>query len=110
MWKNLPFKGCVYFSIVLNAISIIAILALKKILPPITPLFYGLPSGAEQLKPAIWLVLAPGVGFIITAINILVSMLTKDLFLKKTLMISSAFVSLLLAIAVTKIILLVGFF
>lgn len=110
MWKNLPYKGCVYFSVVLNIVSVVIILILRGILPPVVPLFYGLPAGAEQLAPTLALVLAPAAGLVITAINIFVSRLTKNIFLKKTLMISSAFVSLLLTIAVIKINLLVGFF
>lgn len=110
MWKNIPYKGCVYFSVILNLVSIVLIFILKEFLPPVVPLFYGLPAGAEQLTPSLGLILAPISGFIIMAINIFISNLTHDAFLKKTLIISSAFISLLLAIAVTKIVLLVGFF
>lgn len=110
MWKNVPYKGCVYFSVGVNLVLIVLILVLKGFLPPVVPLFYGLPAGAEQLTPSLGLILAPISGLIITAINIFVSNLTADLFLKKALIISNAFISLLLAIAVTKIILLVGLF
>jgi hypothetical protein len=110
MWKNLPYKSCVYFSIVINFISVVLILTLKSTLPPVVPLFYGLPSGAEQLAPALGLTFAPASGLVITVLNLFLSSLTRDVFLKKTLVISSAFVSLLLAITVTKIFLLVGFF
>lgn len=110
MWKNLPYKGCIYFSLVLNALSLVSILVLRRFLPPLVPLFYGLPSGAEQLTPTVGLIIAPIIGFALTFVNILVSRLTRDIFLKRTLIISSAFVSLLLSIAVTKIIFLVGFF
>jgi len=110
MWKNLPYRGCIYFSIIIDFISIVLILVLKSILPPVVPLFYGLPSGAEQLTPVLGLILAPASGLVITALNLFMSSLTQDIFLKKTLVTSSAFISLLLAITVTKIFLLVGFF
>lgn len=110
MFKNLPYKEYVYFSLVLNIVSIILILILKGILPPVVPLFYGLPAGAMQLSPTVALILIPTAGVVITLINIFISRLTKDAFLKKTLIISSAFISFLLSIAVFKIIFLVGFF
>lgn len=110
MWKDLPYKGCVYFSLILNALSLIFILISRGFLPPVVPLFYGLPSGADQLTPGLGLVVAPVTGIAMTFINIFVGDLTRDIFLKKTLIISSAFVALLLSIAVIKIVLLVGFF
>ena len=110
MWKDLPYKGCVYLSVLLNIVSTVVIFTLKGTLPPVVPLFYGLPVGAEQLTPMLELFLAPAAGLIITAINVFVSIFSKDIFLKKSLIISSAFISLLLAITVVKIVLLVRFF
>lgn len=110
MWKNLPYKGCVYFSLILNAVLLAAIFAIRTFLPPVVPLFYGLPSGYEQLTPSLWLMLIPSLGIFVTLMNIGLSNFTSDVFLKRALIISSAFISLLLAIAVIKIVLLVGFF
>lgn len=110
MWKNVPLKGGVYFSTALNLILIILVLGLKGFLPPVVPLFYGLPSGTDQLVSSIFLVVAPVSSLIITLINILISNLIKDIFLKRALIISSVFVSLLFAITLVKIVLLVGFF
>jgi hypothetical protein len=110
MWKNLPYKGCIYLSVCLNAVSVVIIFILRGALPPIVPLFYGLPGGTEQLTPTLGLLLAPATGLIITGINVFISTFNKDVFLKKSLVISSAFISLLLTITVVKIILLVGFF
>ena len=110
MWKNLPYKSFVYFSLTLNLILEILIFVVKSHLPPLVPLLYGLPSGVEQLTPTDLLFVVPISGIVITIINVLASNLTKDLFLKKILIISSSFVSLLLSITVVKIILLVGFF
>jgi hypothetical protein len=110
MWKKLPFKGCIYFSLIINLVLAALTVVLRGILPPVVPLFYGLPAGTEQLAPSIELAIAPALGFVITLLNIFLSSLTKDIFLKKTLVISSAFISLLLAITFIKIVLLVGFF
>jgi hypothetical protein len=110
MWKNLPYKGYIYFSVALNIVSIILIFVLRGFLPPVVPLFYGLPVGSDQLTPSFGLILAPIAGLAIMTINSLVSNFIKDTFFKKTLIISSAFISLLMAITVSKIILLVGFF
>jgi hypothetical protein len=110
MWKNIPFKGSVYFSVVLNLLLIFFVLIIREFLPPVVPFFYGLPSGMEQLTPSLFLIAAPVVGLFITSTNILISNFIKDTFLIKALIISSSFVSLLLAITVVKIVLLVGFF
>jgi hypothetical protein len=110
MWKKIPYRGCVYLSVFLNVVSALIVFALKGYLPPVVPLFYGLPTGAEQLTPMLGLFLVPVVGLIITAINVLVSIFSKDDFLKKSLIISSVFISLLLTVTVIKIVLLVGFF
>jgi hypothetical protein len=110
MWKGLPYKGCIYFSLALNVLLIGLILILKGFLPPIVPLFYGLPDGSEQLIPYFGLILGPIIGIIITVINMLISNTIRDIFLKKALVISSAFISLLLAITIIKIVLLIGLF
>jgi len=110
MWKKTPFKGYVYFSFGLNLILIVAILVLRDLLPPVVPLFYGLPIGTDQLISTTTLVVAPIAGLVITLTNVFISNLLSDGFLRRSLIISSGFVSLLLAITVIKIVLLVGFF
>jgi hypothetical protein len=110
MWKKIPYKGSIYLSASLNIVSAIIIFALKGFLPPVVPLFYGLPTGTEQLTPVLGLFLVPIVGLVVIAINVLLSIFTKDDFLKKSLIISSVFISLLLTVTVIKIVLLVGFF
>jgi hypothetical protein len=110
MWKTIPYKGCVYFSIILNLVLIVCIFVLKQFLPPVVPLFYGLPSGAEQLVPVVELLVAPAIGLVVTILNVVICNNVDDLFLKRTFIISSVFVSILLAITVVKVIFLVGFF
>lgn len=110
MWKNLPLKGYVYTSIGFNVLTILAVLLVHGYLPPVVPLFYGLPGGAGQLVASLGLLIGPGIGILVTSLNIGLTAFTKDLFFKKTLVVSSAFVSMLITIATLKIIFLVGFF
>lgn len=110
MWKNIPLKGYVYASFGLNLIVVAAIFGLKSFLPPVLPLFYGLATGTNQLTHTYGLLIAPATGLLITLLNICLTIITKDQFFKKTLIISAMFVSILITITVLKIILLVGFF
>ncbi len=110
MWKKLPLKGFIYSSLGLSLASAVLILITLKNLPPVVPLFYGLPSGADQLVPTLMLFIVPGFGLFITAVNILLAQILKDPFFKKTLVVSTTFISFLGAITIVKIISLVGFF
>lgn len=110
MWKNLPLKSCVYASGALSALSIVAVIGLRSYLPPVVPLFYGLPSGVNQLVPTLGLLIVPITSLAITTLNIFLTKFTKDLFFKMTLIVASTFISVLTAITIFKIILLVGFF
>ncbi len=78
-------------------------------MPPLAPLFYGRPVGEAQLTNSLGLLIAPGTSFLITVLNLFLSLWTKDDFLKKLLAVSTIVISVLTAITVTKIILLVGF-
>jgi hypothetical protein len=110
MWKDVPHKSYIYISLAFSAVSAVIIFAVKDYLPPVVPFFYGLPSGANQLTPTLGLLIAPTVALIVTAINIMLTKITKDQFFKKALIFSSVFVSVLMFITTIKIILLVGFF
>jgi hypothetical protein len=108
--ERLPMKKFMYSSIGLSFFTALVVIALKGLLPPEVPLFYGKPTGEEQLVPTLGLLIAPGVSLLIVIINTIFVGLIKDLFLKKTLIVSSLFVSLLTTITVFKIVFLVGFF
>lgn len=110
MWKNLPFKGYVYTSLAFNIVLGVAIFIIKGFLPPVIPLFYGLPTGVNQLVPTLGLIIAPVASLIVTLINIGVASFINDQFFKRTLIVSAIFVSVLVTITTLKIILLVGFF
>jgi len=110
MWKDLPHKNYIYLSFAVNIITALSILIFRSFLPPVVPLFYGRPIGQFQLVSSLGLLIAPIVAFLITLVNLYIARQTHDNFLKRILIISSFFVSFLIAITVFRIIFLVGFF
>ncbi len=94
----------------LSVLSIVGTLIIRSFLPPLIPLFYGKPEGAEQLAPAWFILIIPGVSILITATNLFVNKSVEDKFIKKVLAITSLVISLMATITVVKIITLVGFF
>lgn len=107
--QKLPFKGYFYLAIGVDVLCSLLLALTRANLPPVTPLFYGLPVGNQQLVPSIGLLVAPAVALAITVINIILALYLKEVFLKKVLAVSSFFISLLSIVTVAKIILLVGF-
>jgi len=110
MLKNLPFKNYLYLSLGLDVATILVIFFFKSFLPPVVPLLYGNPTGTGQLIPTLGLLIAPGVSLVITIINTILSLLTKNDFQRKILMLSAFIVSILTTITVIKIFFLVGYF
>jgi hypothetical protein len=110
MFKDLPLKECVFISLITNFVVALGIVAVHGLTPPVVPLFYGLPQGSAQLTPSYGLLLAPATGLVVTIVNLVIARLTNDVFFKKTLIISSLFITGLVTIAVIKIVFLVGFF
>ena len=110
MWKNITYRNYFLAAIIINVGLALGIVLLKSFLPPLAPLFYGKPVGEAQLTSTFGLLVAPGVSFLITILNILLSLWVKDAFFKKILAISAIIVSVLVAITIIKIIILVGFF
>lgn len=110
MAKNLAFKNLFLASVVIDVVTSLAIVILKNFLPPVLPLFFGLPTGETQLVGHLGLLIAPAAAFLLTILNLNVSLLIKDQFLKKILAVSALVVSVLIVITIVKIILLVGFF
>lgn len=110
VWREAQFKKYVYFSIGLNVLTVLVVLIFKKEIPPIVPLLYGRAIGESQLVNLPGLLIAPGVSLFITILNLFLSSMTQDLFLKKVYVATAFLVSLLTTITVIKIIFLVGFF
>ena len=109
MFTKLPFRGYFYFAIALNVVTLIFTFLSQSFLPPIVPLFYGLPSGVGVLVPSIALAVAPGISLLITALNIFLSYRFSDMFIKKTLSVASGLLAILSTITIIKIVFLVGF-
>ncbi len=110
IWKNAPFKSSIYFSVSLNLLTALLILIFKSVLPPVVPLFYGKAIGEGQLVPVLGLLIAPSTSLVITILNLTISSLTHDVFLKKVYAAAALLISLLTTISVIKIVFLVGFF
>jgi hypothetical protein len=109
MWKKVTYKNYFLAAIIINIGVVLSLVLLKSFLPPLTPLFYGRPAGEAQLTKTLGLFIAPGASFLITILNLCLSLRVKDDFLKKLLAISAIVISALTTITIIKIILLVGF-
>jgi len=110
MWKKLTFRNYFLAAITIDLVTGLSIILLRDFLPPLVPLFYGRPAGEAQLTGTFGLLIAPGVSFLITVINLGISLLVENNFLKRILAISTIVISVLTTITVAKIIFLVGFF
>lgn len=109
-WKDLPLGNLFYFGLGVNILTSVAVIILRGLLPPVVPLFYGLPVGANQLTSTLGLIIAPAVSVFIIAINYLISLVLENVFLQKVLAITSLSISVLTTLTIIKIMFLVGFF
>lgn len=109
-WEKLPSKNYVYLSAGLSLFLALTVLVARNYLPPEVPLFYGKPVGEEQLVPNLGLLIVPGILLLTVITNTVLSVVTNEPFLKKTLIFSALFVTIIAAITIFKIIFLVGFF
>ncbi len=92
---------------IVNAVIVAVILAVKNSLPPIIPLFYGLPEGQGQLAVNTTLIVPPLISSVFTVLNLLISRFTKDNFIEKVSAGLTITALALSTITVIKIILLV---
>jgi hypothetical protein len=107
---DIPYKKWVNAIVVVNLLIIAGIFVIKNFLPPEVPIFYGLPSGQEQLGGVYLLALPSIISLGVIFLNILLGVFIKDEFLVKILTltgIASTFFSL---VTTVKIIFLVGNF
>lgn len=109
-WKKVTFYNFFLAALILSVLSAAGILAVMTFLPPLIPLFYGKPTGTDQLAPSWFIFVIPSLSLFITFINIFINTSAKDDFIKKFLAVGSLVVSLMATLTVIKIILLVGFF
>ena len=80
-----------------------------RLLPPMVPLWYSRPWGADQLTAPYWLFLLPAASMFLYIVNVLVSIYftAEYLIFTQMLFLSSLIVSLLSFIALVKIVFLV---
>lgn len=96
--------------IVVNVLTILVIILLKNSLPPVVPLFYGLPVSVDELTTNIGLIIPSLISICLIIINIIVAKGTKDTFLEKIFTGLIIAVTALSLITIIKIITLVGVF
>lgn len=99
-----------FLPIVINFFIILFIISAKKYIPSEVPLYYGLPSGRQQLAPALALIIPSVSSVVVIILNSLLSLAVKNDFLKQALITSGFVYTLLSAITTLKIILLIGSF
>lgn len=107
---KLPYLNLIYISIVIDVIVIAAVLFLSNLIPPKVPLFYGLPEGENQLGTGYQLIIPSMVSLLVILINISLSSLLANEFLKRSLIIVSLIITLLSLITTLEVIFLVGSF
>lgn len=106
--EEIPFKTEVSYFLGANLFMIALSLAIFKLLPPEIPLFYGLPTGSSQIASK-WLLSTPSVvSILIIIVNIGFARIVKSEFLKKTLIFSAMFITVLSIITTLKIIFLIA--
>lgn len=91
-----------------NAFLVLVFFLFQNTLPPVIPLFYGMPKGTEQLAPRIGIILPPTVSMAITATNFIFLSATKNDFLLKLLIAISFIITLLSTVTVVRIFMLVS--
>jgi hypothetical protein len=109
-WKKVAFRNYFLAAFLLAIFTVLAVFVLLNFLPPLVPLFYGKPTGSEQLAPTWFLFVVPGISILITTIDLFVNSSIKDEFIRKIMAVSSLIVSIMASVTVVKIVLLVGFF
>lgn len=104
----IPYRNWTLGLFIVNTITVVVVFLLSHQLPPVVPLMYGNPYGAEQLASRTLLVLPPIIAIAITVANSVISYFIKDDFLKRVLVGGATICTLFSAITVIKIIFLVG--
>lgn len=107
-FEKLPLKSLFVISVITNTIFILISFVSQLLLPPVIPLFYGLPKNAEQLAASLFIVVPSVIAIVFTIINAMISIKVEGQYLKRTLAFASISITLLSVVATYKIIFLVG--
>lgn len=106
----LPFRKFVVSVLLVNILTIVAVILSLSFLPPEVPFFYGLAEGEGQLAKSIFLVLPSILSIVIILVNSSLSFFVDDDFFKKALVLAGVGTSFFAVITTLKIIFLVGSF
>lgn len=109
-FNKLPLKKLFVGSFLISIITIIVGVSVHFFLPPLIPLYYGLPQTDDQLVPSLYIVIPSLMSITITLINLFLSIKTNSNYFRKILAFTSISISLLSAITTYKIIFLIGSF
>lgn len=109
-FEKLPLKRVILASLIINVSILILSLVAQIILPPIVPMFFGLPQTEEQLVPSILIGLPQIVSIVFILINTLISINIDGQYIKKMLAFTSLSLTILSTVATLKVIFLVGTF
>lgn len=107
---SIPFRQYLAVAFAVNLLVILAVVLLKNSLPPVVPLFYGLPRGAEQLGTRTMLALPALISTSIIVVNTILIIQIDNPFLQKVFLALIITSTALSTITVIKIIALVGSF
>jgi hypothetical protein len=108
--ENIPLKGLIYITLAINVLMVLSVLLLKKFLPPVVPLYYGLVKSEAQLTKQTYLIIPSLTSFTVLLTNIFFSIFSDNEYLKKTLIVGAFAVTFLSAITTLKITFLIGSF
>lgn len=108
--EKIPFIRLVLVSLIIGVVTLFLVLTLQKSLPPQVPLFYGLPKTEEQLATSTELVIPSIISIAIIIINILLTQVLDDGFLRRVLILSGVVSIFFSTITTFKIVFLVGSF
>ena len=108
--ETLPLNKWATTAIVLGLAMLLLSILFTLFLPPEIPLFYGASEPKDQIAKS-WNIVIPSlVALLGSALNLLLAIIVKSDFLKKTLVIASVALSLLTAVTTLKIFFLVASF
>lgn len=109
-WKKIVFRNFFLAGGILIILTMVGIIIVRSFLPPVIPLFYGKPTGLEQLATNVFIFIVPGIAMVVGLLNFVIGSISENEFVKKLLAITFFIVSLMATITVVKIVMLVGFF
>jgi hypothetical protein len=96
--------------LIVNLLTPLSYLLLRKNLPPEVPILYGLSGGENELTPTYGLAFPGLSALVLTLVNTAVVGLSKNTFLKQLLVFTSIAITVFSLVATYKVISLVGSF